>query len=155
MQGTSSKTFEPNAEVSRAMLVAVLWRLEDEPTAKKCDFTDVTADWYKTAVAWAAEQGIVKGYGDRRFGPDDKLTREQMATILYNYASHKGCNTKELSELSGYDDAKDISAYAETAMRWVNKAGIMEGTGSKLMPKATATRAQLAAVLERFIENSK
>ena len=155
VQGVSAKDFAPNAEVSRAMLVTVLWRMENEPTAKESGFSDLTADWYKAAVAWAAEKGIVKGYGNRSFGPDDKLTREQLATILYNYASYKGFDTKALSQLPSFNDARDISTYAETAMQWAAKADIIKGSDSLLMPKATATRAQLAAVLERFVENNK
>ena len=153
MNGVTADSFAPNATTTRGMIVTILYRLENEPAAGKCSFTDVTAgQWYTDAVAWAAA-GIVNGYGDT-FGPNDAITREQMAAILYRYASYKGYNVSAQADLSGYTDAGRTSAYAVEAMRWANAEELITGvTASTLVPGGSAIRAQAAAILMRFCEN--
>lgn len=154
MNGVNTDSFAPNAITTRGMIVTILYRLENEPAAGKCGFTDVYAgQWYTDAVAWAAAAGIVNGYGDT-FGPEDPITREQMAAILYRYASYKGCNVSAQADLSGYTDAGQISAYAVEAMRWANAEELITGvTASTLVPGGSAIRAQVAVILMRFCEN--
>lgn len=154
MNGTSPTAFSPNATTSRGMIVTILYRLEGEPTAGTASFTDVPAgQWYSKAVAWAAQNGIVDGYGSGAFGPNDNITREQMAAILYRYASYKGYSVTASSNTSSYSDASQISSYAQTAMSWANATGLITGTSSTtLAPKGNATRAQAAMILMRFCE---
>ncbi|MGN1003424.1 MAG: choice-of-anchor I family protein, partial [Oscillospiraceae bacterium] len=154
MNGVTADSFAPNATTTRGMIVTILYRLENEPAAGRCSFTDVTAgQWYTDAVAWAAAAGIVNGYGDT-FGPNDAITREQMAAILYRYASYKGYNVSAQADLSGYTDAGRTSAYAVDAMRWANAEELITGvTTSTLDPDGSAIRAQVAAILMRFCEN--
>ena len=154
--GTGENTFEPVSNMTRAMMVTILYRLENEPEAyKESGFTDVAEDsWYEDAVAWAAENGIVNGFPDETYGPELPITREQMAAILYRYAGYKGYDVGEAADLSGYTDAGDISGYAAEAMAWANAMGIITGrTETTLVPSATATRAEAAAILMRFCEN--
>lgn len=154
MNGTSPTAFSPNATTSRGMIVTILYRLEGEPAAGTASFTDVPAgQWYSKAVAWAAQNGIVDGYGSGAFGPNDNITREQMAAILYRYASYKGYSVTASSNTSSYSDASQISSYAQTAMSWANATGLITGTSSTtLAPKGNATRAQAAMILMRFCE---
>ena len=154
MNGTSPTAFSPNATTSRGMIVTILYRLEGEPAAGTASFTDVPAgQWYSKAVAWAAQNGIVDGYGSGAFGPNDNITREQMAAILYRYASYKGYSVTASSSTSSYSDASQISSYAQTAMSWANATGLITGTSSTtLAPKGNATRAQAAMILMRFCE---
>lgn len=152
-EGTGDTTFSPEATMTRAMLVTVLWRMEEKPTAHASDFTDLTAEWYKTAVAWAAKNGIVEGYGNNQFGPDDVITREQMAAVLYRYAQYKGYKVGGASDLVGFDDESSISGWAVPTMTWAVSAKLIQGDGSRLMPLGGAQRAQVAAILQRFIEN--
>ena len=154
--GTDASTFTPDAPMTRAMLVAVLWRMEGEPTAQKeSNFSDVTAGlWYEKAVAWAAENGIVSGYGNGRFGSNDPITREQMAVILMSYAKFKGYDVSATTDLTKFTDSTRISSWATAAMQWANARGLVSGTGTNtLAPKGDATRAQVAAILMRFVEN--
>lgn len=153
MVGTSDTLFEPNITVSRAMVVTTLWRIEGEPLANQNNpFTDVNVDWYEEAIAWAAENKIVLGYGDELFGPEDAVTREQMATILYRYAEYSGADVSAQNSLNGYTDAQLISSYALQSMQWANAMGLITGrTGTTLEPDGTATRAELAAVLCRYL----
>jgi hypothetical protein len=160
MQGTAADTFSPNLATSRGMVVTILYRLENSPAinaelqAESVKFKDVPqGTWYTNAVLWAAENGIVKGYDDGRFGPNDSITREQMAAILYRYANFKGNVTelKDSAAMASFTDTNDISAYAEEALQWACAAGILQGSANKLDPKGRATRAQVAAILERFI----
>ena len=155
MNGTSATTFSPNAATTRGMIVSILWRLENEPAVTVANpFTDVASGkYYHDAVIWAAENNIVGGYGGGLFGPEDAITREQLATILYNYAKFKGYDVSvgEDTNILSYNDAFDISEYAIPAMQWACGAGIIQGDGENLMPKDGATRAQAAAILIRFM----
>lgn len=156
-KGTSATTFEPHSAMTRAMLVTVLHRLEGNPAATTGNsFTDVASgNWYTDAVAWANAKGIVKGYDSDTFGTNDFITREQLATILYRYAQYKGYDVSvgEDTNILSYVDAGNISEYAIPAIQWACGAGVMQGDGAKLDPQGSATRAQVAAMLMRFIEN--
>ncbi len=153
MQGTG-EGFAPDDEVSRAILVTVLYRLEGAEYTGASAFADVAADaWYAPAVAWAADTGIVKGYSETAFGPEDTVTREQMATILHRYMASKDAADAEGADLSGYTDAAAVSEWAEEAFGWACATGLITGTGSTtLSPGGTATRAQIATILMRFCE---
>ena len=152
--GTSANTFEPDTPMTRAMLVTVLWRYEGEPDAPANTFSDVKAGtWYSDAVSWASVNGVVNGVGSNKFDPEGNITREQMATILYRYCSGKGIDTSKQGSLSGFPDADKVSSYALTAMQWTVAEGIIGGSDGKLLPQGNATRAQVATILMRFIEN--
>ena len=155
MNGTGTNIFEPNATTTRGMIVTILYRLEKEPAAGTSPFTDVDADqWYAKAVAWAAANGVVNGTSSTTFNPNDPITREQMAAILYRYATFKGYDVTQKADLASYTDASQISAYAKDAMSWANKAGLIGGvSATTLQPQGSATRAQVATILMRFCEN--
>lgn len=157
MSGTSVGTFSPETATTRGMIVTILYRLEGEPEISgSCAFDDVKSGWYyENAIAWAAAKGIVSGYDNGLFGPDDAITREQLATILYRYAQYKGLDVSvgEDTNILSYNDALDISEYAVPAMQWLCGEGIMSGSDGNLMPMGNATRAQVAAFLHRFCEN--
>ena len=157
MNGTSATTFSPYISTTRGMIVTILYRMEGKPAVlEACPFTDVKAGaYYERAIVWAAENGIVKGYGNGCFGPDDQITREQMAAILYRYAKYRGLDVSvgEDTNILSYDDALDISEYAVPAMQWACGAQIIQGTDGRLTPGEKATRAQVAAILHRFCEN--
>lgn len=156
MNGTSATTFSPDEMTTRAMIVTILHRLEGEPWVNYLlPFTDVTAEqWYTEAVRWAASEGIVTGVSETSFAPDDPVTREQLAAILYRYAQYKGYDVTDTADLSTYADASQISAYATTAMQWANAGGLITGsTSTTLNPQGNATRAEVAAILMRFCEN--
>ena len=140
---------------TRAMIVTMLHRLENEPTASAAGFTDVASNtYYANAVAWAAANGVVTGVSETSFAPNDAITREQLAAILYRYAELKGYNVSASGSLSGYTDASQISSYATTAMQWANSTGLITGkTSTTLSPKGNATRAEVATILMRFCEN--
>ena len=155
MDGVSAETFAPNATLTRGMIVTILYRMENKPAVTGASkFTDVDAnEWYGAPVAWAAENGIVTGYSETTFGPNDPVTREQLAAILYRYAVYKGMSavTRE-QNLSRFTDADQISAYAVPAMNWAVGKGLINGADGKLSPKASATRAQVAAIIHRYLE---
>ena len=153
MTGTSATTFEPNTSTTRAMIVAMLARLENVTSAESAGFTDVAADdWYATAVNWAASEGIVGGFGDGSFQPNAPITREQMASILYRYAAYKGDDVSARADLNRYADAP--SAWAEDVLSWAVAEGLLAGvTDDQLQPQGNATRAQVAAILQRFLDN--
>lgn len=155
MAGTSAAAFSPDLAVTRGMMVTILYSLEGTPEAASAGFTDVAdGQWYAAAVNWAASNGIVSGYGDGVFGPNDTITREQMAAILYRYAQYKGCDVTASADLSGYADVDQISSYALTAMQWANAEGLISGTSATaLSPDGPATRAQAAAIFMQFCEN--
>ncbi len=155
MTGTAAETFDPERTTTRGMIVTVLHRMEGAPTAEGTGFQDVTAGAYYTdAVLWASAHGIVNGYGNGSFGPDDPINREQMATILYRYAACKGYDVSERAELISFRDAGQISGYATEAMSWANACGLIQGLGDgTLSPEGSATRAQIAAILMRFETN--
>ena len=153
MNGTAGDRFAPNAVTSRAMLVTVLWRLEGKPdAAAPAGFRDVPAgQWYSEAIAWAQENKLVRGYSADRFGPGDRLTREQLAAILYRYAQYKGDGAGEAADLSGYRDGADVSEWALESLRWAVGSGIIQGVGDNVLsPKTGATRAQTATMLMRY-----
>ncbi len=155
MNGMSDTTFEPETTTSRAMLVTVLYRMSGESVAAgENPFTDVREDyWYTDAILWAAENGIVNGYGGNLFGPEDPVTREQMAAIFYRYAAYMGYDTAPRADLNGFKDYKTVSAYAIEPMSWANAVGLINGvTTDTLCPLANATRAQIATILRRFCQ---
>ena len=155
MDGVSAETFAPNATLTRGMIVTILYRMENKPAVTGASkFTDVDAnEWYGAPVAWAAGNGIVTGYSETTFGPNDPVTREQLAAILYRYAVYKGMSAVTLEQNpSRFTDTDQISAYAVPAMNWAVGKGLINGADGKLSPKASATRAQVAAIIHRYLE---
>ena len=155
MLGTSKTLFSPHGTAMRGMMVTILWRMEGSPVPKgKNSFTDVEAGkWYADAITWTAENGIFAGYGKDKFGPDDPITREQLAAIFYRYADYKGYDLTVKGDLDKFKDADKITDYAKTAMQWAVGSGLVkEKSGNLLDPQGTATRAEIAAMLHRFIE---
>ena len=158
MTGTGDGKFSPNMTTSRGMIVTILWRMEGEAAAQTVPaFADVAEGaYYAKAVAWAAENSIVTGYSDNAFGPNDAITREQLAVILFRYAQSKGLAAVDAAEhLNAFADAADVSSYAVQAMNWAVGQGLIQGSNGLLLPQGTADRAQIAAVLHRFCELSK
>ena len=161
MNGISGDRFAPDVTTSRAMIVTILWRLEGEPLPQNSvDFTDVTAgQWYTAAVQWAASNGVVLGYGNGTFGPNDEITREQMVTIMYRYAGYKGYDLSVGGNIDifSYSDASDVAGWAVSAMQWACGEGLIQGFAAgnrmNLKPQGSATRAQSAAILQRYCEN--
>ena len=152
MQGTD-KGFEPENNMTRAMLITVLWRIEKEPVVNYLlSFTDVNSeDWYTEAVRWAASEKIISGISDDIFGTNDNITREQMAAILYRYARKKQIDVSASSDMASFADSSDISEYAVPAMKWATGFGIINGkTENTLCPGDSATRAEVSAMLMRF-----
>ena len=155
MEGTSDTTFVPDMALSRAMVAQVLYNLEEQPeAAASAGFPDVAADaWYADAVNWAAESGVVTGYDTGAFGPEDAVTREQLAVMLYRYAQYKGYDVTASADLSAYSDAASVSAYAETAMSWAVGEELFQGVGASLLsPSTSASRAEVATILMRFTQ---
>ena len=153
MTGTSADAFAPNTATTRGMIVSMLARLEGVTSAEDAGFADVAEnDWYATAVNWAASEGIVNGFEDDTFRPNDAITREQMAAILYNYADYKGYDVSARADLSDYADAASISSWAEDVLAWANAEGLINGmTATTIDPQGATTRAQTAAMFERFL----
>lgn len=158
MTGTSATTFAPNGTATRAQLAAVFYHMEGRPEVEgRSSFPDVAhgpgAAWYCDAVTWAEKNGIVKGYKDGTFGPGNPITREQLAVVFYHYAQHRGYDVTAAGNIDRFADKDKVSAWAQKALAWAVDCGIMNGTGDTLLsPRGTATRAQLAAMLHRFIE---
>ena len=155
MSGTAADVFAPNATTTRAMIVTILYRLEGSPAVTGTSaFVDVPAgQWYTDAVNWAAANQIVKGTSATTFAPNDSITREQMAAILYRYAQYKGYDVTKKADLSGYSDNSQVSAYAKDALAWANAAKLINGvTNTTLAPQGNATRAQVSAILHRFCD---
>ena len=155
MLGTSKTLFSPHGTATRGMMATILWRMEGSPAPKgKNSFTDVEAGkWYADAITWTAENSIFAGYGKDKFGPDDPITREQLAAIFYRYADYKGYDLTVKGNLDKFKDADKITDYAKTAMQWAVGNGLVKGkSGNLLDPQGTATRAEIAAMLHRFIE---
>ena len=154
MNGSGDGLFAPNDDITRGMIVTILWRMAGSPTVENdCAFTDLSQDWYRDAVKWAAACGIVKGYSDTQFAPDKSITREEMAAILYRYTEFKGEDTSADADLSQYKDATKISDYAQTCMKWAVGKGLINGeTADTLAPQGTATRAQAAQILMRYCQ---
>lgn len=154
MQGVSETSFAPYAVTNRAMVVTILHRMEGSPAALPAAFTDVDAgQYYAGPVAWASGGGIVTGYPDNTFRPQVSITREQMAAILYRYAGYRGLQVSPTGDLSAFPDAGTVSAYAVDAMRWAVAAGLINGENGRLNPGGDATRAQVAAIFQRFCMN--
>lgn len=153
MTGVSATEFAPNQTTTRGMIVSMLARLEGVTSAESAGFTDVAeSDWYATAVNWAASVGVVNGYEDDTFRPNAPITREQMAAILYNYADYKGYDVSARADLSDYADAADVSSWAEDVLAWANAEGLINGmTATTIDPQGATTRAQTAAMFERFL----
>ncbi|MBO4990791.1 MAG: S-layer homology domain-containing protein, partial [Firmicutes bacterium] len=155
MSGTGDKTFAPDRTASRAMLVTILYQLEGRPEAGDNSFMDVNdGTWYFDAVSWAADFGIAGGIGNDRFAPDQALTREQLAVILYQYAKYKGYDVSVDGEADlDFADSADVSGWAQTALKWAVQNKLINGVGSdRLSPKGQATRAQLATILYQFCQ---
>ena len=152
MTGVSATEFDPEATTTRAMIVSILARLEGVTTAEAAGFADVTDEWYATAVNWAANVGVVNGYEDGTFKPNTAITREQLAAILMNYAAYKGYDVSARADLSHYSDADSISSWANDVLLWAVAEGLLTGvTDDTIAPQAHATRAQVAAILQRFL----
>ena len=155
MLGTSKTLFSPHGTATRGMMATILWRMEGSPVPKgKNSFTDVEAGkWYADAITWTAENSIFAGYGKDKFGPNDPITREQLAAIFYRYVDYKGYDLTVKENLDKFKDADKITDYAKTAMQWAVGSGLVKGkSGNLLDPQGTATRAEIAAMLHRFIE---
>ena len=156
MSGTGTYTFEPNTTLSRGMIAQMLYALEGKPSVSSANnFTDVSSsDWYDKAASWAQSKGIITGYEDGRFGPNDPLTREQLALILYNYAKSEGHSTSTKADLSKFADGTSTSPWAQQAMSWAVGEGLLSGRGvNMLYPTGTATRAEVAQIMMNFCEN--
>ena len=158
MNGVGNGMFEPESSMTRAMLVTVLWRYAGSPAEGTNTFVDVKPNqWYTQAVAWAAKYGVVNGVGHGMFEPDGNVTREQMAAILYRYANGVGIDTSARGNLAAFPDRNQVSSYAVDALSWCNAMGIIGGTKEGgvdyLDPQGFATRAQVATILMRYIEN--
>ena len=156
MGGTGNDRFSPDLTTSRGMIVTILYRLEGSPAVSGgATFADVSSgQWYSDGVAWASASGIVTGYSNGSFGPNDTITREQMAAILYRYAKYKGYDVSARAQLSSYSDASQVASYATDSMSWAVGSGLITGTsGTTLSPAGSATRAQAAVILARFFQN--
>ena len=150
MTGVSANEFAPEQTTTRAMIVSMLARLEGVESANNAGFADVSNEWYATAVNWAANVGVVNGYEDSTFQPNTAITREQLAAILMNYASYKGEDVSNRADLTSYTDQP--STWAEEAISWSVAEGLLTGvTADTLQPQGAATRAQVAAILQRFL----
>lgn len=158
MNGVGDGKFDPNGTTTRAMFVTILWRLEGKPEVEAENLFDDVAEgtWYTEAVIWAADKEVVKGYGNGSFGPDDPITREQLATILYRYSEYKeyDMSAGDSADLSVFTDADTVSDWALSAVKWAYAEKIVEGMGNGLLnPVGHATRAQAAAMLMRYCLN--
>lgn len=154
MQGTSASSFGPGLSTTRGMIVTILWRLENKPEVATVNvFSDVPQGKYcAKAVAWAGTNGIILGYDSDTYGPDNTITREQLAAILYRYAKYKGYDIAEANNLSTFTDSGDVSAYALPAIKWAVAEGLVSDINTLLLPNQNATRAQVAVILMRFVE---
>ena len=155
MSGTSPTTFSPSTPVSRGMIVQILYNLAGQPEVEGGhDFSDVPAGyWSEEAIIWAVQNGVVGGYGDGTFGPDDTLTREQLAVVLFNYANAMGYDTTARRDLSGFDDVTQAQSWSRTALEWAYAEHLITGTGSTTMsPTGQSSRAQIAVIMMRFCE---
>lgn len=155
MIGTGNAQFRPHGTATRGMMATILWRMAGSPAPKgNNSFTDVEAGtWYTDAIAWTAENGIFLGYGNNKVGPNDSITREQLAAIFFRYADYKGCDMNAKGELDKFRDAGKVSDYARAAMQWAVGSGLIQGKPDGVLdPQGTATRAEIAAMLHRFLE---
>ena len=155
MIGTGNAQFRPHGTATRGMMATILWRMAGSPAPKgNNSFTDVEAGtWYTDAITWTAENGIFLGYGNNKVGPNDSITREQLAAIFFRYADYKGCDMNAKGELDKFRDAGKVSDYARAAMQWAVGSGLIQGKPDGVLdPQGTATRAEIAAMLHRFLE---
>lgn len=153
MTGLNKETFAPGDSLVRAQFAVILYRLEGEPEVKenKVSFPDLDQDWYKEAVTWAAGEGIITGYSDSgKFGPNDEITREQMATLMYRYADYKGYDIADSVDFSAYPDAESVTGFAEEAVSWCVADKIITGDNGKINPQGSANRAECATIIDRF-----
>ena len=158
ISGATDTEFRPSAKITRGMIVTILWRMEGSPKVTGVeDFTDVTGQYYYDAVRWAAKNGVVNGYGDGRFGPNANITREQLATILCNYAKYKKKNTNVTVDTSKYKDWNKVSSFARASMQWAIKTGVVTGkeNGTKVDPQGTATRGEAACMIYNYCTKIK
>ena len=159
MNGTGNDEFNPDINTTRGMIVTILYHLEGSPEVANSTFTDVAnTDYYAKAVAWAEKNGIVSGYGNGQFGPNDSIAREQLATIMYRYTMYKKYDTSvgEDTNILSYNDISELSEYAVSSMQWACGSGLVNGMGEgKLAPKGNATRAQVAVILMKYCEKNK
>ncbi len=154
MNGIGGNKFDPDGAMTRAMLVTVLWRYAGSPAEGTNGFSDVpSGQWYTQAIAWAAAKGVVNGTSDTTFDPNGSVTREQMAAILYRYAGASGVDTGKRADLAAFPDAAAVSTWASDALSWTVAEGVIGGSDGKLLPTDSATRAQVATILMRYIEN--
>lgn len=155
--GTSETTFSPYEVLTRGTMVTLLYRIEKEPEAPKNPFTDVEAGmWYEDAIAWAAEEGVVLGVGEGLFAPEDPITREQIAVILYKYARLKGEDVSKTASLDAYSDKETVSDWATNAMGWALAQGLIKGTSeTTLSPGNNANRAEIVTILMRYLERNQ
>ena len=155
--GVSEDSFAPEMTMSRAMMVQVLYNLAGKPSANSAGFSDVDSNsWYFDAVSWAAQNGIVSGIGDNLFAPDNDITREQMAVILFNYAKSTGIELSFVRDVVPFADAEEISSWAIEALDAMYAAGILSGKGDGIFdPKSTATRAEVATMFMNFLNAIK
>ena len=154
LTGISDTEFAPNEPMTRGMIVTVLYRMEERPEVNgDAVFADVNlSKYYAKGIEWAASENIVSGYTNGNFGPEDSITREQLAKILYRYAEYKGYDVTASKELTGFSDASKVASYAEKYMKWAVAEELIQGSNGKLNPKGNATRAEIAAILKRFVE---
>lgn len=159
MAGIGGKSFAPEMDTTRGMIVTILWRLENKPLAKEAmSFTDVAeGEYYREAVEWAAENKIVEGYNSLTYAPKSPITREQMVAILWRYAKYKGYDVSigKESDMQSFKDAEHVSTWAVPAMQWACGADLIKGDNGNLLPQGSATRSQVAAILHRFIVEIK
>ena len=154
IKGSNAYTYSPNGKLSRGMLATILWRMEGSPKATGGkNFSDVkSGEYYYEAIKWATSKGIVNGYDNGKFGPSNNITREQLAVMLCNYARYKKKNVSKLANISGYTDSKSVSTYAKASVQWAIQNKIISGksNGKKIDPKGTATRAEVAAMIQNY-----
>ncbi|MBR2783944.1 MAG: S-layer homology domain-containing protein [Firmicutes bacterium] len=157
MTGVGGGSFDPQGDVTRGMIVTVIYRMEGKPavTGRHIPFTDVApGSWYAAGVTWAAAKGIVSGYSEDRFGPEDRISREQLAAVCYRYAQYKGYDVSGKADISAFADASAVHSWAKDAVAWANAAGLVNGVGGNALdPQGRSTRAQAAAILMRFETN--
>jgi hypothetical protein len=154
MNGESDRKFGSNSKTTRGMIVTILHRMEDEPLTGELSFSDVKQlDYFSNAVAWASENGIVNGYDNGKFGPNDSITRQQLAAVLYRYSEYKGYDVTEMGDLSNFTDASLVKDYAVDAMSWAVGEGLIVGSNNTLAPTSNATRAEVAEILVRYCDN--
>lgn len=151
MSGVTEKEFYPEYATSRAMVVTILYRQEGEPAVGNKSFSDIQpGQWYSTAIAWGAENGIVAGFTDGTFGPDQPITREQMAAIIYRYAAFKGLDTSKRADLSIFPDGNTVSGWAKENVAWAVGEKLINGSNGRLYPQAEAARSQVATILKSY-----